>query len=205
MITNKNIAVTGHTKKGSLGYSIYNYFSHNNNVLGFSRSTGYNILYDCDHIISESCECEIFINCVAANTEINGQEELAKKWYETHKDKQHLLVNVSCLLPWLQFVMNFKNKETGLPFSSEDKLSLNKISFEINNKGNIAKSIDIAPGMLEFNLINLEYLEKIRISNAEVKHTAVIDAIEFAIMQYYRGTLIPYIAISNTPYNYKGN
>lgn len=57
-----NIAITGHTK--GIGKYLYENLNKNNNVLGFSFSTGFDIgnYSDRSRIIEQSKHCDIFIN-----------------------------------------------------------------------------------------------------------------------------------------------
>jgi hypothetical protein len=55
------IAITGHTK--GLGKFLYDYYSDSGHqVIGFSKSTGYDINTDIDKIIDESKNVDLFIN-----------------------------------------------------------------------------------------------------------------------------------------------
>lgn len=218
MLQNHKIGITGHTAIGRLGNSLYNHFSKNNEIRGYTRTDGFHIYRNVDRIIQDSLDCDIFINCVAHSdaTEIDydlwddearesykyGQVELLKKWYENHKGKNHVIVNISCIIPWLKFSLDFSNKSAKLPFDSFDKFLLTKTSALINNNGDTAKSIDIAPGMMKFNEPSFNYLEKVRDNSAEVKHETIISAVEFAVEQYFSGNLISYIAVQNTPMVY---
>jgi len=67
--------VTGHTS--GVGKTIYEHFlSKGWNVIGMSRSNGYNIELDQDRIVQESIGCDIFVNCAYSN---NAQLELLNK------------------------------------------------------------------------------------------------------------------------------
>ena len=54
------IAITGHTS--GLGRAFYNHFSQNHEVIGLSRSNGFNIAKDQDKIIEEVKDCDVFFN-----------------------------------------------------------------------------------------------------------------------------------------------
>lgn len=171
------IAVTGHTR--NLGYSLYTHFSKTHEVYGYSKSTGYDVK-DYEKIILDSLECEVFINCISYGT----QKELAESWYEHHKGYKHLLVNISCSIPWLEYMQG----PIDIPFDSTDKLELSRYSWEINRKNDMAKSIDIAPGVLE----NSEYF-----SDNPISYQTVINCVEFSVANYFNnGFLIPYICLS---------
>ena len=58
------IAITGHTK--SLGKALFEFLSQKHEIIGFSRSNGYDIKspFDRKKIVKESKDCDIFINLV---------------------------------------------------------------------------------------------------------------------------------------------
>ena len=69
------IGITGHTK--GIGKSLYNYFVKNNyDVIGFSRSNGYDINLDQDLIIDQLRNCDVFINNASSK---DSQLQLLKK------------------------------------------------------------------------------------------------------------------------------
>ena len=59
-----NIALTGHSK--GLGKALFEFLSQKHEIIGFSRSNGYDIKnpFDRKKIIKESKDCDIFINLV---------------------------------------------------------------------------------------------------------------------------------------------
>ncbi len=59
--------VTGHTS--GIGKSIYQHLQAKGwDVKGMSRSNGYDITVDQEKIISESADCQLFVNCAYAGT-----------------------------------------------------------------------------------------------------------------------------------------
>ena len=85
---NKIIAITGHTK--GIGYSIA---SNYDNVIGFSRSNGYDIDNEDDRkkIIYRSQDCNVFINNAHSKfSQINLLYELFESW----KNKQKHIINI---------------------------------------------------------------------------------------------------------------
>jgi hypothetical protein len=69
------VAITGHTQ--GLGKKLYEYFiNRGDEVIGISRTTGYDISKDIDKIVEISSDCDLFIN----NTyKENYQLEILKK------------------------------------------------------------------------------------------------------------------------------
>ena len=82
-------AITGHTS--GIGHAIYNRLSPS--IIGFSRSTGYDITKKSDRsrIISESQNCNVFINNA---TDGFGQVELLIELFESWKDSNKTIINV---------------------------------------------------------------------------------------------------------------
>jgi hypothetical protein len=82
-------AITGHTS--GIGLAIYNRLSPS--IIGFSKSTGYDITkkYDRSRIISESQHCSVFINNA---TDGFGQVELLMELFESWKDSNKTIINV---------------------------------------------------------------------------------------------------------------
>jgi hypothetical protein len=54
------IAITGHTS--GLGQAIYNHFAKQHEVIGLSRSNGYDIAKDQEKVISTVASCDLFFN-----------------------------------------------------------------------------------------------------------------------------------------------
>lgn len=89
------VAITGHTS--GLGLHIASYLqSQDINVIGFSKSTGYDInnIKDRQRIISESADCDFFINNAYDKY---GQIDLLYEIYNQWKDKNKLIVTVGSM------------------------------------------------------------------------------------------------------------
>ena len=85
------IALTGHTK--GLGEEIKKVLQDKHNVIGFSRSNGYDIKSPTDRkkIIKESNECDIFIN-LAHN--YYHQTDILFELYAAWENKNKLIINI---------------------------------------------------------------------------------------------------------------
>ena len=85
------IALTGHTK--GLGEEIKKGFQDKHNVIGFSRSNGYDIKSPTDRkkIIKESNECDIFINLVH---NYYHQTDILFELYAAWENKNKLIINI---------------------------------------------------------------------------------------------------------------
>lgn len=104
---NKKIIITGHTH--GIGQAIYNKFIETScrEIVGMSRSNGYDIEKDFDKIVKEATGCELFIN----NT-YRDQQQL--KLVEALKDKVDMMVvmgSISRLYPELIPTKYVKDKQ----------------------------------------------------------------------------------------------
>lgn len=83
------VAITGHTR--GIGDGLYKFF--NTDVKGFSKSTGYDInsFNDRCKIISESADCDIFINNAHSNF---GQTCMLIDLFREWKDLDKSIINV---------------------------------------------------------------------------------------------------------------
>jgi NADP-dependent 3-hydroxy acid dehydrogenase YdfG len=88
------IAITGHTS--GIGKSIYEYFSSEHTVSGFSRSNGYNISKEQDRnrIIQQSFDADIFVNNAYQNHD-KSQLELLKSITREWQNTKKLIINIS--------------------------------------------------------------------------------------------------------------
>jgi hypothetical protein len=86
-----NIAVTGHTS--GIGLAIYNAFTQaDHTVIGFSRTTGYDIGIAVDDILDQSLHCDIFVN--NAYHEI-GQNKILEKLLTLWEGTDKYIINIS--------------------------------------------------------------------------------------------------------------
>lgn len=84
-------AITGHTR--GLGAAIVRQLSYGHSVVGFSKSTGYNILDKEDRklIIEQSSDCHVFVNNAHRRY---AQTELLYELWDAWKDQGKLIVNI---------------------------------------------------------------------------------------------------------------
>lgn len=96
--------VTGHTS--GIGKALYEHFQSKGwEVIGMSRSNGYNIVTNQQQIISEATGCDLFINCAYENT---AQEELL---IALHNKVGRMIVVGSVAADWAeQWVTYGQNK-----------------------------------------------------------------------------------------------
>lgn len=85
------IALTGHTK--GFGKYLYEHFEKDHEMIGFSRSNGFDISIEADreNIVQKSADCDIFINNAQQSFH---QTELLYQIFYNWKDKKKLIINI---------------------------------------------------------------------------------------------------------------
>lgn len=96
----KKIVITGHTS--GIGQEIYNYFSQDptNNVVGFSRSNGFDIKLPAIQrkIVELSKDADIFVNN-AYNWHDNSQLVLLRSMFAAWEGQNKTIINMSSIAP----------------------------------------------------------------------------------------------------------
>jgi len=120
------IAITGHTR--GFGEYLYETLSLEHEVIGFSKSTGYDITNKSSRnkIIELSSECQIFINCAQQGF---YQTELLYELFHEWKDEKKLIINIG------SNSRDFTNRDVPYKYSVE-KYALNSASKQL---GRISK------------------------------------------------------------------
>lgn len=135
------VAITGHA--GGIGQAFYQYFAPMAEVRGFDITNGYHIYHDRDRILTETLDCDLFINCACTDT-TTAQAELAKQWSVLHKDHAHYIVQLGSILTNVAVTAPEE-----LKVHRETKMLLHQTHVDINNAGLVCKSIMVAPGVVE--------------------------------------------------------
>jgi hypothetical protein len=120
-------ALTGHTK--GIGKKLYEKL--NPNVLGFSKSTGYDITKkeDREKIIEQSKDCSIFINNASENF---GQTLLFLELFELWKNNhQKTIINVGSRIADI-FILPEEN--FNLVYYQSEKIILKEMSRRVKGK-----------------------------------------------------------------------
>jgi NADP-dependent 3-hydroxy acid dehydrogenase YdfG len=89
----KKIAITGHTQ--GIGKAIVDICSAEHEILGFSKSTGYNLAEPgkLQNVVDESKDCDIFINNAFV---VDAQIRIFEKIYNLWKgDPTKLIININ--------------------------------------------------------------------------------------------------------------
>ena len=155
------IAITGHTS--GIGKELSE--NLDGNIIGFSRSNGYDINQNISRIIEESKDCDIFINNAHANSK---QMELLYSLYELWKgDETKTIINIS------------SNSGDGIkthvhPYAVF-KSALDKTVEQLQNiKETRCKIINLRPGLVDTPRVKHITGDKMYISN-------VVDIVKFVL------------------------
>lgn len=116
-------AITGHTQ--GIGKRAFDRLSPD--IIGFSKSTGYDITNCRDRIriIEESENCDVFINNATDNF---GQVELFLDLFKAWKDKNKLIINVGSRIAETMFL---PDDRVDLLNYQAQKLILKNMSFRV--------------------------------------------------------------------------
>lgn len=89
------IAITGHSR--GIGLALYDYFSKNHDVIGFSKSTGYNIANNDNRqrIAKQSADCDMFVNNAYSDFVPEAQLELLKLMHQQWQSSDKIIINIS--------------------------------------------------------------------------------------------------------------
>lgn len=119
------IALTGHTR--GFGKYMFDELSKTHEVIGFSKSTGYNICKKEDRtkIIELSSECDVFINCAHDGF---AQTEMLYQMYYEWKQKRKLIINLG------SNAKDFTNRNEPYSYSVQ-KIALNHASKQLGRIG----------------------------------------------------------------------
>lgn len=169
--------MTGHTS--GIGLALYDKFLKlGYDVLGYSRSTGYDIgtnaIYN---ILDQSTDCDLFVNNAYHKIGQNKiLQELLKNWEGTDK----CIVNISS---------NIVNTTMPLTSESAEYKNVKQLSNQIinNYKGSI-KILNVLPDLVNTNFyLGGELLKHgmspIYVAEVIVKHIGQIDSVEELIIR----------------------
>lgn len=163
----KKISLTGHTK--GIGKGIVDLLSSDYEILGFSRSNGYDISNENDRnrILEESSNCDVFIN----NTYVQDAQALMfdmfyHKWYH---DSTKTIININTVALYLNKPL------VDNPMYSEYKKELHNLTIQRFLDRNVrCKIISVNPGFVETDM--LEPL----IANRNILPNEMLSPVEFA-------------------------
>lgn len=131
-----NVAVTGHTR--GIGQAISTLLQENNcNVLGFSKSNGYDIATHCAEIVSASADCDVFINNAYSDENILAQTNLFNKVFALWRYEDKTIVNINSRTHY---------GNASKPYAKGKKMLHREAFIAINHLDRRCKIINISPG-----------------------------------------------------------
>lgn len=139
----QRVSITGHTK--GIGKSVADNLKNDYEVLGFSRSTGYNITkpVDRNRIFEESQTCDIFINNAFCR---DAQLELFTLFYDAwHNDSSKTIININSLARLGAINSLYKDMKCNLH---------NKWLTVLHSAERKCKIINLSPGFVDTEMIN---------------------------------------------------
>jgi NAD(P)-dependent dehydrogenase (short-subunit alcohol dehydrogenase family) len=124
------ICMTGHTK--GIGAAIYNSLENDFDVIGFSRTNGYNILKPgrMRKIVEESKDCDIFINNAYAP---DSQNRLLHMFYKEWEFMPKHIINIGATSPDYPQYFGKDGFDEWMPYVS-DKARLDYQSTNLSNR-----------------------------------------------------------------------
>jgi Glu-tRNA(Gln) amidotransferase subunit E-like FAD-binding protein len=157
------VVITGHTS--GIGKAIYEHFqSKDYEVIGMSRSNGYNIIDNKEKIIKETLGCDLFINNACDK---DGQLELLKSLY----NKVPKIITMGSIIT--EFPELYHKTQI------EDKIQLEQFSKNISliNDDQIAKTFFIKISFAErtYNSININRVN----SDYIISYKEITNIIDF--------------------------
>ena len=147
------VAITGHTS--GIGKALYDMYSEENEVIGFSRSNGYDIskIRIVNQIVQESLDCDVFIN--NAYYSLSQVNILNNLWHFWSRDKSKTIVNISSLSKY----PGISGNQSGY---SAHKAALSHQAFLLMFKGNRkCRMINVNPGWVDTPMTATECAEQI--------------------------------------------
>jgi len=157
------IAITGHTQ--GLGKAFFDHFQ-THDVLGFSRSNGYNIFNPTSRIkiLEEIKDADMFINNAYNNFD-DSQLKLLEGAYTLWEGTDKIIVNIS------------SRYTTGLEKYCKDKEKQD--IFCKSKEFTLPQIINLKPGLIDTNRVK-------HISGNRLSVNEVITALEFALNSSYK-------------------
>lgn len=165
------IAITGHTS--GLGLELKKvYEADGNEVIGFSRSNGYDLRdwSQMQKMLSQSLDCDMFISCAKPDfVQTIILYEIWKKWRGQHK----LIINISSILTYLPTCPPNLFNDPMMDLYRTSKLSLNEASLQLSAKSSLPKIMLIKPGHLYSQPMTSE--DELKLSNWVKTFKSIIE------------------------------
>jgi short-subunit dehydrogenase involved in D-alanine esterification of teichoic acids len=152
------IIITGHTS--GIGKGFYEYFSKDNNVIGVSRSTGYDITDESSrNKILELCrDADMFINNACVNGDFS-QVTLLKMIYESWKLHDRIIINISSLKA------SYYDENDKFKSYFKIKKELNDFCAKNQHESRYPYIINLKPGLVDTNRVISETGKKMKVQD----------------------------------------
>ncbi len=170
----KTVAITGHTQ--GIGIAVSDYFKNKGyNILGFSRTTGYDINNENDRIriVEESKGADIFVNnAYDFKTNSMGQNLILYQMTKLWENENKIIINVSSIggdfpEPTVPYNINKNKQDSHLKLASHKAKKLHTINlkpFWVNTDWVNNRWPDIAKGTLNWpNIGRVEVTDIIKV------------------------------------------
>lgn len=163
------IAITGHTS--GVGQGIYEFYKkHKHEVLGFSRTNGYDINRDSHKIVEDAKDSDIFIN--NAYYDFSQIDILFKLWEQWH-DKEKIVININSVIHLISYPYTYH------PYFSRykvHKLSLDRAVRELQQTPSKCQVSQITPGYIETESLIEAFKSKKKLSVKDI-----VEMVDFII------------------------
>jgi len=137
------IAITGHSK--GIGKGLFDYLSNNHEVLGFSRSNGFDIVTDKDKILEQSKDCDMFINNAQSG---NHQTVLFNEMFKLWQNERKTIVNIGSKV---KYQMHNECRDRSTYGQAKINLARSTYSKILNDKRQ-CRVMNIDPGLVYTDL-----------------------------------------------------
>lgn len=137
------IAITGHSK--GIGKGLFDYLSKSHEVIGFSRSNGYDITIDKERIVNESKDCDMFINNAQSG---NHQTVLFNNVFKLWQNERKTIVNIGSKI---KYHMHTDGKERSTYGQAKINLARSTYSKILDDRRQ-CRIISIDPGLVYTDL-----------------------------------------------------
>lgn len=176
------IGMTGHTR--GVGKAIFDKISETHEVLGFSRTNGYDVS-DPITIINEVIDCDVFINnAYNKECQLNLFTTLFDKW----KDSEKIIINTLNFSTILDSNLKKDYENDYFTYKSQFLTELNNLYIQYNTKQ--CKVMNIFPSTLEGH-------ESYPDSKNKVEYKDVANIVNWLI-QLPKGLEVPHLSIRPT-------
>lgn len=137
------IAITGHTS--GIGKGLYDRLAVEHNLIGLSRSNGYNICDQQEKILEKIHDCDVFINNAQDK---NCQTSLFNKVYNLWKNDFKTILNIGSLA---RYQINDVRKSV----YAQEKINLNnQANYKVMSGRKSCRIITVNPGYVDTKVVN---------------------------------------------------